>query len=163
RRLPELGAARILLHDEAGLLLPHRASELVGELREVAGLPVGLYSQGAAGNALAVALEAARAGADLVACAVYPIALTVHQVGAEAAGDRLDEVLDEVDRVRREAGSPPLSAPIGQIIGTQALLNVLGANRYGTMVDELRDLVAGAFGRTPGPIDDGLARAVELY
>src|SRR5439155_5467710 len=68
------------------------------------------------------------------------------QLRAQAAGDRLDEVLDEVDRVRREAGSPPLSAPIGQIIGTQALLNVLGANRYGTMVDELRDLVAGAFG-----------------
>jgi oxaloacetate decarboxylase alpha subunit len=229
RRLPELGAVRILLHDEAGLLLPHRASELVAELREVAGLPVGLYSQGAAGNALATALEAARAGADLVACAVYPIALTVHRVGAEAAaqafaglgldpgvdvdvlwqaadlvdeyigdapvaplapriavraaehkvpvglvaaldvrlraqaaGDRLDEVLDELDRVRREAGSPPLSAPIGEIIGTQALLNVLSAARYETMVDELRDLAAGAFGRTPAPIDPGLARAVEL-
>jgi oxaloacetate decarboxylase alpha subunit len=229
RRVPELGAARVLLHDEAGLLLPHRASELVAELREVSGLPVGLYSQGAAGNALATALEAARAGADLIACAVYPVALTVHRVGAEAAAqslaglgldtgidverlweaadlvdeyigdapvaplsprvavraaehkvpvglvgaldvqlraqsaaDRLDEVLDEVDRVRAEAGSPPLSAPIGQIVGSQALLNVLTANRYGTMVDELRDLVAGRFGRTPGPIDPALSRAVEL-
>jgi oxaloacetate decarboxylase alpha subunit len=229
RKLPELGAARILLHDESGLLLPHRASELVSELRDVAGLPVGLYNQGAAGYALATALEAARAGADLIACAVYPVALTVHRVGAEAAaqafaglgldsgvdleviwraaevideymgdapvaplsprvavraaehklpvglvgaldvqlraqsaGDRLDEVLDEVDRVRTEAGSPPLSAPIGQVIGSQALVNILGANRYGTMVDELRDLVAGRFGRTPGPIDPALARAVEL-
>jgi oxaloacetate decarboxylase alpha subunit len=229
RRVPELGAARLLLHDEAGLLLPHRASELVTELRELSGLPVGLYSQGAAGNALATALEAARAGADLVACAVYPVALTVHRVGAEAAalafaglgldtgvdvarlwqaaeivddyigdapvsplspriavraaehklpvglvsaldvqlrgqaaGDRLDEVLDEVDRVRAEVGSPPLSAPIGQIVGSQALLNVLTANRYGTMVDELRDLVAGRFGRTPAPIDPALSRAVEL-
>jgi len=229
RRVPELGAARVLLHDEAGLLLPHRASELVAELREVSGLPVGLYSQGAAGIALATALEAARAGADLIACAVYPVALTVHRVGAEAAAqslaglgldpgidvdrlweaadlvdeyigdapvaplsprvavraaehkvpvglvgaldvqlraqsapDRLDEVLDEVDRVRAEAGSPPLSAPIGQIVGSQALLNVLTANRYGTMIDELRDLVAGRFGRTPGPIDPALSRAVEL-
>ena len=84
------------------------------------------------------------------------------QLRSQAAGDRLDEVLDEVDRVRREAGSPPLSAPIGQIVGSQALLNVLSANRYGTMVDELRELAAGRFGRTPGPIDPALKRAVEL-
>ena len=85
------------------------------------------------------------------------------QLRAQAAGDRLDEVLDELDRVREETGSPPLAAPIGQIVASQALLNVLSANRYGTMVDELRDLVEGAFGRTPGPIDGALARAVELY
>jgi oxaloacetate decarboxylase alpha subunit len=229
RRLPELGAARVLLHDPAGLLQPHRARELVAEFRDVSGLPVGLYCQGATGNALAAAIEAVRAGADLIATAVYPVALTLHRVSAEAAaqafaglgldagvdveaiwraaelvdehigdepvsplapriavraaqhkvpvglvaaldmqlrtqegGDRLDEVLDELDRVRSEAGSPPLAAPIGQIVGSQALLNVLGASRYATMVDELRDLVSGRFGRTPGPIDPALARAVEL-
>ena len=52
--------------------------------------------------------------------------------------------------MRDEVGSPPLAAPIGQIIGSQALINVLTANRYSTMVDELRDLVEGRFGRTPG-------------
>src|SRR6185437_16324620 len=76
RRLPELGAARILLHDPAALLQPHRASELVAELRDASGLPVGLYAQGAVGNGLAAALEAVRAGADLIATAVYPVALT---------------------------------------------------------------------------------------
>jgi oxaloacetate decarboxylase (Na+ extruding) subunit alpha len=229
RRLPELGAARILLNDPAALLQPHRASELVAELRDVSGLPVGLYAQGAGGNALAAAIEAARAGADVIAAAVYPVALTMHRVSAEAAaqalagiglstgvdmdrlwaaadlvdehigdepvapvapriavraaqqklpvglvaaldqqlraqaaGDRLDEVLDEVARVRDEVGSPPLAAPIGQIVASQALLNVLTANRYSTMVDELRDLVEGTFGRTPGPIDPALARAVEF-
>jgi oxaloacetate decarboxylase alpha subunit len=229
RRLPELGAARILLNDPAGLLQPHRASELVAELRDVSGLPVGLYAQGAAGNALAAAIEAARAGADIVAAAVYPVALTMHRVSAEAAaqalaglglstgldldrvwaaadlvdehigdepvapvppriavraaerklpvglvaaldqqlrgraaGDRLDEVLAEVARVRDEVGSPPLAAPIGQIVASQALVNVLAANRYSTMVDELRDLVEGRFGRTPGPIDPALRRAVEF-
>jgi oxaloacetate decarboxylase alpha subunit len=229
RRLPELGATRILLHDAAALLQPHRASELVAELRGVSGLPVGFYSQGAGGSALASALEAARAGADLIAAAVYPVALTMHRVSAEslsqalrgigmdpgvdvdrlwevadlvddhigdepvsplapriavraaqhkvpvglvaamdaqlrtqAAGDRLDEVLDEVDRVRTEIGSPPLAAPIGQIVASQALLNVLSANRYRTMIDELRDLVSGRFGQTPGPVDPSLARAVEL-
>jgi oxaloacetate decarboxylase alpha subunit len=230
KRLPELGAARILLNDPAAVLQPHRASELVAELREVSGLPVGLYAQGAGGNALAAALEAARAGADVIAVAVYPVALTMHRVSAEAAaqalaglgldtgidldklwdaadlvdehigdepvapvppriavraaqrklpvglvaaleaqlraraaGDRLDEVLDEVDKVRAEVGSPPLAAPIGQIVASQALLNVLTANRYSTMVDELRDLVEGRFGRTPAAVDPALQRAVELF
>ncbi|MDX6475605.1 MAG: oxaloacetate decarboxylase (Na+ extruding) subunit alpha [Gaiellaceae bacterium] len=230
KRLPELGAARILLNDPAAVLQPHRASELVAELRDVSGLPVGLYAQGAGGNALAAALEAARAGADVVAVAVYPVALTMHRVSAEAAaqalaglglatgvdmdklweaadlvdehigdepvapvppriavraaqrklpvglvaaldvqlrsqaaGDRLDEVLEEVDKVRAEVGSPPLAAPIGQIVASQALLNVLTANRYSTMVDELRDLVVGRFGRTPAPVDPALRRAVDLF
>jgi oxaloacetate decarboxylase alpha subunit len=229
KRLPELGAARIILNDPAALLQPHRASELVAELRDVSGLPVGLYAQGAGGNALAAAIEAARAGADVIATAVYPVALTMHRVSAEAAAqaltglglspevdmdtlwaaadlvdehigdepvapvppriavraaqqklpvglvnaldaqlrarasdDRLDEVLAEVDKVRTEVGSPPLAAPIGQIVASQALLNVLTANRYSTMVDELRDLVEGRFGRTPAPVDPALTRAVEL-
>ncbi|HEX3806798.1 MAG TPA: acetyl-CoA carboxylase biotin carboxyl carrier protein [Gaiellaceae bacterium] len=229
KRLPEMGAARLLLNDPAALLQPHRASELVAELRDVSGLPVGLYSQGAAGNALATAIEAARAGADVIAAAVYPVALTMHRVSAEAAaqalaglglgtgidmdllwaaadlvdehigdepvspvapriavraaqqklpvglvgaldqqlraqaaGDRLDEVLDEVVKVRDEVGSPPLAAPIGQIVASQALLNVLTASRYSTMVDELRDLVLGRFGRTPAEVDPALKRAVEL-
>jgi oxaloacetate decarboxylase (Na+ extruding) subunit alpha len=229
RRLPEIGAARILLDDPAGLLQPHRAGELIEELRELSGLPIGLYCQGAGRNGLAVALEAARAGVDLIACAVYPVALATHRITSEALvqalagighetgvdvealwraadlvdehtgdmpispllprvsvraarrklppglvsivdaqlrrlghGDRLDDVLDEVDRVRIESGSPPLAAPIGQVIASQALVNVLGANRYATIVDELRELVLGRFGRTPGPVDPALQRAVEL-
>src|SRR5205085_12016587 len=43
RRLPELGAARVLIHDPSGALMPHRASELVGAVRDASGLPVGLY------------------------------------------------------------------------------------------------------------------------
>src|SRR5262249_18525623 len=89
RHLPELGAARVLLNDPAGLLQPHRAGELVAEIRELSGLPVGLYCQGAGGNALAAAIEAARAGADPIACAVYPVALALHRVPAEAAAGAL--------------------------------------------------------------------------
>src|ERR687887_1223450 len=58
KKLPDLGAARVLLHDPASALEPQRAQELVGALREASGLPVGLYCQGAAGNGLAAALEA---------------------------------------------------------------------------------------------------------
>ena len=229
KKLPDLGAVRILLHDPSSSLEPHRAQELVGALREASGLPVGLYCQGAAGNALASALEAVRAGADLVSCAVYPIALTLHRVSgealatalaglgqdagvdvdalwraselvdeylgdepvtpvaprvavraaehrvppglvaaldthlrAQAAGDRLDEVLEELLRIREEVGWPPLAAPIGQILGSQALLNVLSATRYQTMVDELRALVSGRYGSPPGSIDKGVQRAADL-
>ena len=229
RKLPDLGAARVLLHDPTGSLQPHRAHELVLRLHEASGLPVGVYCQGSGGNALAAALEAARAGAELIACAIYPVALTLHRVSGESlaealaglgldsgvdvqrlwqaadlidehigdepvtplspriavraaeydlpaglvaalevhlrgqsAADRLDEVLDELVRVRREVGYPPLAAPIGQILGSQALLNVLSANRYGTVVDEVRALFEGRWGTPPGPIDANVQRAVSL-
>ena len=69
------------------------------------------------------------------------------------ASGTLNRETDEIDRVRHEAGSPPLAAPIGQIVASQALINVLGANRYATIVDELRELARGHFGHTPAPID----------
>src|SRR5437868_15280071 len=81
---------------------------------------------------------------------------------AQGAGDRLEEVLEELDHIRAEVGWPPLAAPIGQVLASQALLNVLSASRYLTIVDELRALVTGRFGIPPGPIDPGLVRAVEL-
>jgi oxaloacetate decarboxylase alpha subunit len=229
RKLPELGAARVLLHDPSGSLQPHRAAELVRAIREQTGLPVGVYCQGAGGNALATALEAVRAGADRVACAVYPVALTLHrasgegltealaglgldagvdvdslwrasevvveqigdepvsplaprvavraaehnvpaglvaaldaQLRAQGASDRVDEVLDELARIRSETGWPPLAAPIGQILASQALVHVLSAARYQIVVDELRALVAGRYGTPPAPIDPGVQRAIEL-
>src|SRR3954466_6989996 len=95
RELPNLGAARVLLHDPTGSLQPHRARELVTGLREVTKLPVGIYCQGSAGNALAAALEAARAGAELIACAVYPIAPTLHRVPGEASARAPDGAIGE--------------------------------------------------------------------
>src|SRR5216110_4100547 len=89
RELPALGAARVLLHDPTGSLQPHRARELVTDLRDATGLPIGIYCQGSAGNALAAALEAGRAGADLIACTIYPVALTLHRVSGEALAEAL--------------------------------------------------------------------------
>ena len=229
RKLPELGATRVIVNDPTGALVPHRAQELVGRIREASELPVGFYVQGAAGVGLAAALAAVEAGADLVATAVYPLALTLHRVSGEslaesleglgrnsgvdtaklwdaadvidehigdepvspvvpriavraaeydlppglvaaldvhlrahAASDRLLEVLEEVGRVRADAGWPPLAAPIGQILASQALLHVLDARRYGTVIDEFRALVQGGYGTTPEPIDATVERAVEL-
>ena len=79
-----------------------------------------------------------------------------------SAGDLLDEVLDELARIRQELGSPPLASPIAQILGWQALLHILSANRYQTVVDELPPLVRGEYGRTPDEIDPTVKRAIEL-
>ena len=84
------------------------------------------------------------------------------QLRAQAAGDRIDEVLDELARIRSETGWPPLAAPIGQILASQALVHVLSAARYQVVVDELRALVAGRYGTPPVPIDEGVRRAIEL-
>jgi len=116
RRLPELGAARVLIHDPSGSLEPHRVRELVEALREASSLPVGLYGQGAGGGALAAAIEAARAGVDLIACSVYPVALVLHRASGEAVeriGDRLARgpVKDEGDRV--DGGSDQVGACAG--------------------------------------------------
>src|SRR5439155_10022555 len=89
RKLRALGAARVVLHDPTGSLQPHRAQELVVRVGEASGLPVGVYCQGAAGNALAAALEAVRAGADLIACAAYPVALALHRVSGEGLAQAL--------------------------------------------------------------------------
>jgi oxaloacetate decarboxylase (Na+ extruding) subunit alpha len=229
KKLPDLGAARILLHDPSGSLEPHRSGELVAALAEASSLPVGVYAQGSGGSALAAALEAARAGADRIACTTYPVALVLHRVAAEgladalrglgldpgidvdqlwtaaelvdehigdepitplapriavraaahdlpaglvaaldshlralSAGDRLDEVLDELGRIRAEAGWPPLAAPIGQVLGSQALIHVLSAARYQVVVDELRALYRGDFGTPPADLDASARRAIEL-
>jgi oxaloacetate decarboxylase alpha subunit len=229
RPVPELGAARVIINDPTDALLPHLTEELVTRVGEVTGLPVGLHVQGAAGTGLLNAIVATRVGADLIATAVYPLALTLHRVAgqslvealhglgretgvdvgslwdasdivdeyigdepvapvapriavraaeydlpaglvaaldvhlrAHAAGDRLLDTLSEVQRIRADAGWPPLAAPIGQILGSQALLNILSARRYGTVLDEFRHLVVGAYGETPAPIDASVRRAVEL-
>jgi len=229
RKLPALGAARVVLHDPTGSLPPNRAHELVERLKAESGLPVAVYCQGAGGNALASSIEAARAGAELIACSIYPIALTLHRAPGEvlaqtlaglgfdckvdaeilwqasdlvdehigdeviaplapriaaraaeygfppgivaaldahletySAADLLDDVLDELNRIRQELGSPPLASPTVQILGWQALLHVLSASRYQTVVDELPPLVRGEYGRTPDEIDPTVKRAIEL-
>src|SRR5262249_47423018 len=86
---PERGGARVLLPDRPGSLQGHTAEELVRALAEASGLRVGIYAQGAGGSALAAALAAARAGAQVSACAIYPLALTLHRVSGEALAEAL--------------------------------------------------------------------------
>mgnify|MGYP001778382197 FL=1 len=72
------------------------------------------------------------------------------QAGKE---DKLDEVLAEVPRVRKDAGYPPLVTPTSQIVGTQAVFNVITGKRYSMCTNEFKGLVAGEYGTTPMPID----------
>src|SRR5437763_2747470 len=88
-KLPELGAVRVLLHDPTGSLQPHRAEELIRAIADASGLPVGIYLQGASGTGLATALAAARVGAQVIACTLFPLALTLHRVSGEALAEAL--------------------------------------------------------------------------
>ena len=72
------------------------------------------------------------------------------QAGKE---DQLNEVLAEVPRVRRDCGSPPLVTPSSQIVGTQAVFNVITGERYKTVTKEFKGVVKGEYGKTPEPID----------
>ena len=73
----------------------------------------------------------------------------------EEAGkeDQLEEVLKEVPRVRKDAGYPPLVTPSSQIVGTQAVFNVIMGERYKMVTKEFKGIVRGEYGRTPVPID----------
>ena len=72
------------------------------------------------------------------------------QAGKE---DQLQEVLNEVPRVRKDAGYPPLVTPSSQIVGTQAVFNVIMGERYKTVTKEFKGVVRGEYGTTPVPID----------
>ena len=70
--------------------------------------------------------------------------------------DKLDEVLDETARVRRELGYPGMATPFSQLVGIQAVLNVVTNNRYGTIPDEVIQYAAGYYGTTVAPIDQNV-------
>lgn len=73
----------------------------------------------------------------------------VSQLKEQNALDRMDDVLKEIPRVREDLGYPPLVTPTSQIVGTQAVLNVLMGGRYKTVTNEVRDYVKGLYGRSP--------------
>ena len=75
------------------------------------------------------------------------------QLKAAGKEDQLTAVLEEVPRVRKDAGFPPLVTPTSQIVGTQAVFNVINGERYKMVTKEFRAMVRGEYGKTPLPID----------
>ena len=74
--------------------------------------------------------------------------------------DKLDEVLQEIPRVRQDSGYPPLVTPTSQIVGTQAVFNVIMGERYKMVTKEFRGLVHGDYGKTPAPIDPAFSKKI---
>lgn len=83
-----------------------------------------------------------------------------NQLREQGASDRLDEVLEEIPRVRQELGYIPLVTPTSQIVGTQAVINVLTGTRYGTIARETEGVLKGEYGATPAPVDPALQSRV---
>ncbi|MDR0854501.1 MAG: oxaloacetate decarboxylase subunit alpha [Clostridiales Family XIII bacterium] len=84
----------------------------------------------------------------------------VSQLKQANAMDKFEEVLREVPRVREDLGYPPLVTPSSQIVGTQAVLNVVTGERYKMVPNEVKDVVRGKYGKTTVPITDEFAKKI---
>ncbi|MBM4355924.1 MAG: pyruvate carboxylase subunit B, partial [Deltaproteobacteria bacterium] len=227
RQLKDEGAELICIKDMAGMISPAAAFELISALKQEVGLPVHLHTHCASGLAPATFLAAARAGLDIVDCALSPFSwgtsqpptesiaamfsegefecgidldavyeaaehfqkvrerympildtrservdtrILQHQIPggmlsnllsqltAQGARDKLPRVLEETAAVRRDLGYPPLVTPTSQIVGTQAVFNVIAGERYKMVSEEVKEYCRGRYGRSPAPVDPEVRR-----
>ncbi len=77
-----------------------------------------------------------------------------NQLKEQGALDRMDEVLTEIPRVRQDLGYPPLVTPTSQIVGTQAVLNVITGQRYKSITNEVKNYFSGQYGKPPAPVNE---------
>ena len=131
KRVEDMGADSLCIKDMAGLLVPAKATELVQALKDSTSLPVELhthYTSGVASN-------------------------LISQLKEQGKEDKYEEVLAEVPRVRKDLGEPPLVTPSSQIVGTQAVFNVLMGERYKVATKETKDILLGKYGQTVKPFN----------
>ena len=81
-----------------------------------------------------------------------------NQLREQGALNRMNEVLEEIPRVRKDLGYPPLVTPTSQIVGTQAFFNVLAGERYKTITNEVKLYLQGRYGKAPGAICEQLRK-----
>jgi oxaloacetate decarboxylase alpha subunit len=84
----------------------------------------------------------------------------LEQLREQKASDKLAQVLEEVPKVRKELGYPPLVTPTSQLVGIQAVFNVISGKRYSIVPKEIKDYVKGLYGRPPGPIDSRVKKKI---
>lgn len=77
-----------------------------------------------------------------------------NQLKEQGALNRMDDVLAEIPRVRQDLGYPPLVTPTSQIVGTQAVLNVMTGGRYKSITNEVKNYLLGQYGKSPAPVND---------
>ncbi|MCQ4698128.1 oxaloacetate decarboxylase subunit alpha [Paeniclostridium sordellii] len=82
------------------------------------------------------------------------------QLKQQNATEKYEDVLKEVPRVRADLGYPPLVTPMSQMVGTQALFNVLTGERYKLVPKEIKDYVKGQYGKAPAPIDEEVKKKI---
>lgn len=231
KQLEDMGADSICIKDMAGLLVPYTAYELVKALKSNVKIPIEMHTHYTSGVASMTYLKAIEAGADIIDCAMSPLAMGTSQPATEpmvatlqgteydtgldlnllseiadyfkplrekyiASGlmspkvmgvdvntlryqvpggmlsnlvsqlkqqgkeDKLDDVLKEVPRVREDLGYPPLVTPSSQIVGTQAVLNVLMGERYKMISKETKGIVRGEYGKTPVEIKPEIVKKI---
>lgn len=84
----------------------------------------------------------------------------VSQLKEQNALDRYQDVLDEMPRVRKDMGYPPLVTPTSQIVGIQAVMNVLGGKRYKLVSNEVKEYMRGNYGKSPAPVNSEVSKKI---
>ena len=84
----------------------------------------------------------------------------ISQLKEQNAIDRYTDVLDEMPRVRKDMGYPPLVTPTSQIVGIQSVMNVLGGERYKTVSNEVKEYMKGMYGKPPAPVDPEISKQI---
>ena len=84
----------------------------------------------------------------------------MNQLKQQGALDKLEEVLKEVPRVRKDMGYPPLVTPLSQMVGTQAVLNVISGERYKMVPKEINEYLHGKYGASPAPVDENIRKKI---
>ena len=84
----------------------------------------------------------------------------ISQLKEQGAIDRYNDVLDEMPRVRKDMGYPPLVTPTSQIVGIQSVMNVLGGERYKTVSNEVKEYMKGMYGKSPAPVDPEISKQI---
>ncbi len=223
KQMENLGADSICVKDMSGILTPYYGYELVSKLKETVKVPIQVHTHSTSGTGSMTYIKCIEAGADVVDCAISPMALgtsqppteplvaslegteydtgldlkllnqvaehfkplresylnsglldakvmgvdinaliyqvpggmlsnLVSQLKMQNAEDKFDEVLKEVPKVREDLGYPPLVTPMSQIVGTQAVFNVVLGERYKMIPKEVKAYVRGEYGKSPAPI-----------
>ena len=231
KRIEDMGADSICIKDMAGLLVPYKATELIGAMKEVTHLPIQLHTHYTSGVASMTYLKAVEAGVDVIDTAMSPFSMgtsqpatevmvetfkgtpydtgfdqnllaeiadyfrpiqedalktgllnpkvmgvniktllyqvpggmlsnLVSQLKEQGAEDKYYEVLDEVPRVRKDLGEPPLVTPSSQIVGTQSVFNVLMGERYKMATAETKAVLRGEYGATVKPFNPEVQKKV---
>ena len=84
----------------------------------------------------------------------------INQLKQQGASDKLEDVLKEVPNVRKDMGYPPLVTPLSQMVGTQAVLNVISGERYKMVPKEINEYLHGRYGASPAPVDEEIRKKI---